>query len=314
MKFFSKKISLGAGLAVLFVVSSGVYSLGYKIAMNKFNDLVSYTQEKQKMYENLSEIDYLIRNEYIGNIDESKILEGIYIGYLGGVDDVNCKFFRRSDYLKYTEEKKNQPGEVLTDKFKNGSIGYIKIGSLGKGSGDEFIKTVDSFKSEQIDKIIIDLRTSYGGIMEEGFKILKYLAPEGDLVYTLKKSGEKAVVCSSDTPRADLKVVILTSNYSWGAAEVVASGLKDSINAKIVGQITSGNAATEKMVEINEESVIVFPDATYVTLGNNNFYGKGLSQDQIVNMDEKKEILLHQSKLSYEEDDQLQTAINVIDE
>ncbi len=314
MKFLSKKVSLGVGLAVLFVVASGVYSLGYKIAMDKFNNLVSYTQEKQKMYGNLSEIDYIIRNEYIGNIEESKLLEGIYIGYLGGVDDVNCKFFNRADYLKYTEEKKNQPSEVFVDKIKDRSIGYIRFGTLGKNSGDEVIEAIDSFKSKQVDKIIIDLRSSYGGMVEEAFKILRYLAPEGDLVYTVNKNGEENVVCKSDTPGVDVKVVVLTGNYSWGAAEIIASGLKDSINAQVVGGITSGNAATEKMVEIDEDSIMVFPDAVYVTSKKDNFYGKGVSPDHIVSMDEQKEILCLQNKLSYEKDDQLQKAINIINE
>lgn len=59
MKIKNRKISLGAGLAVLFLTSSVVYSIGYKVAMNKFNSIVSTTQEKQKMYGDLSEIDYL---------------------------------------------------------------------------------------------------------------------------------------------------------------------------------------------------------------------------------------------------------------
>lgn len=313
MKFLSKKIPLGEGLAILFIVASGVYSLGYKIAMDKFNNLVSYTQEKQKMYGNLSEIDYIIRNEYIGKIEEDKLLEEIYIGYLNGVDDINCKFFKRNDYFKYLEEKNNQPSEVFAEKI-DGSIGYIRLRALGKNSGEELISVIDSFRSQEVKNIVIDLRHLCGGIIEEAFKILKYLAPEGDLVYTVSKNGEEKVACSSETPKVDVNIAVIVDNYSCGSAEVLAMGLKDSVNAKIIGEVTEGSVSREKMVEIDEDSIMVFPDAVYVTSKKEDFYGKGLMPDYLVKIDDKKEILLKQNKLPYIEDDQLQTAIKVINE
>ena len=48
-KILSKKVSVGITVAALFIVAALVYSLGYNMAMRKFDDIVGYTQEKQKM-------------------------------------------------------------------------------------------------------------------------------------------------------------------------------------------------------------------------------------------------------------------------
>ena len=49
MKIMNKKISLLAVIVLMFVVGAVVYSLGYRMAMNKFNNVISYNQEKQKI-------------------------------------------------------------------------------------------------------------------------------------------------------------------------------------------------------------------------------------------------------------------------
>ncbi len=305
MKLFDKKVSLVKAVAVMFVVSSGVYSLGYKIAMDKFNSLVSFSQEKQKMYGDLSEIDYSIRNEYIGQVDEQKILDSLYRGYISGVDD--CKFLDKNQYDEYKKENENIPAEVSWDEIEG--VGYLRCKSLGKGSADMLIDKLEDFLLNGTNNIVLDLRISENGNIDEVFKILQYIAPSGDIIYTVDKNGKKEVVCKSNGEGINCKMSILTSKNCSKYAEILALGLKHSLNAKIVGENTKGNFEREKVTLISENSVIIFPDAKYIT-STEDLDKKGLSPDKFEELSEENSLLLKEEKLPYAEDNQLQSAID----
>ena len=57
--FFNKKLSIKSVLIIIFIVSAIIYFIAYMIAINKFNSVVSYTHEKQRMYSILSEAIFL---------------------------------------------------------------------------------------------------------------------------------------------------------------------------------------------------------------------------------------------------------------
>ena len=312
MKVFSKKISLGMGLTVLFIVASVVYSLGYKIAMDKFNNLVSFTREKQNMYGNLSEIDYNIQNLYIGDTNKSKILEGIYRGYFSSLEDKNCKFLTREEYNSYLKQKKECPADVLWDIIGD-SIGYLRCKSFGKGFADMFLERINYFSSNDMKDIIIDLRTSHEGDIEETFKILKNILSEENLVYSVNKSGKKEIVCKGENKdKLSLNVFLLTSRNCGIASEILASALKDCLNAKIIGENTKGNFIREKIIELSEDFVIIFPDAKYITFREEDLYKKGLTPDENIEFSEETIKMLEEESLPYLEDSALKCAINLI--
>lgn len=311
MKIFNKKISLGIGLTALFIVASCVYSLGYKMAMNKFNNMVSYNSEKQKIYSDLSEIDYNIRSEYIGNIDESKILNGISDGYFSALEDNNCRLLNKNEYQEYLKKIDNCQAEFFWDELDN-SVGYLNCKTFGKGSADLFLERLDYFSSSGINNIILDLRLSEEGDIEEIFKILQYILPENEGIYSVDKHHKKEIICqSSNNNSNNFKFLILTSNITSGCSEILALSLKDILGAKTIGEITRGNTIKEKIVEISENTIIIFPNAKYVTSQGGDIYGKGLNSDTEINISDEEINSLRENTLSYEDDECVQKAIDI---
>ncbi len=311
MKVFNKKVSLGIGLATLFIVASCVYSLGYKMAMNKFNNMVSYTNEKQKIYSDLSEIDYNIRNEYIGNIDESKILSGISNGYFSALEDDNCKLLDKNEYQEYLKEIDGYQAEITWDKL-NDSVGYLDCKTFGKGSADSFLERLDYFNSNGINNIILDLRLSEKGNIEEIFKILQYILPENEGIYSVDKSDKKEMICqSSNNNNSNFKFLVLTSNITSGCSEILALSLKDILGAQIIGEATCGNTVKEKIVEISENTVVIFPNAKYITSQGGDIYARGLNPDTEINISDEEISSLQENTLSYEDDECVQKAIDI---
>lgn len=88
----SKKLSLGAAVALVAVSAAVTVSLTYVYAMKNFNAKMADVNERQAMYTKLSEIDQKARQEYIGTINETTLNDGICAGYLAGLGDSHAKY------------------------------------------------------------------------------------------------------------------------------------------------------------------------------------------------------------------------------
>lgn len=311
MKILHKKIPLGFVLVAIFVIATLVYSLGYKMAMDKFNNVVSYTQEKQKMYSTLSEVDYNVRKEYVGDISETDLLKSLCKGYIDGLNDKNCKFFTKQEYKDYNETKEKQSSDVEFIHLSE-DIGYLRCRTLGSDSSKLFTESLNSAVSLGLNKLIIDLRNSDVGNINEAFKILQYLLPTGDIVSTVDKKDNKEIVCKSTSSGVSAKIVVLVNSKTSGAAEIIASALKDKGDIKIVGNETAGDAVREKVINLSDDTVLIVPDAYYITKSENKIFKKGVSPDINSDLPEDSKKLLDGKNLPYDQDNQLQDAIRAI--
>ncbi len=311
MKLLNKRVPIGFVLVAIFVIATLVYSLGYKMAMDKFNNVVSYTQEKQKMYSNLSEVDYNVRKEYIGDISETNLLNSLCKGYIDGLNDKNCKFFNKQEYKNYNESKENIVSDVEFIHLDD-DTGYLRCGTLGNDVSKFVTESLGSAFSGGMNKLIIDLRNSDGGNVNEIFRILQYLMPAGDIVSAVDKKNNKEVVCKSISSGINARIAVLVNNKTSGVPEIIASALKDKGDVKIVGNETAGNAVREKIINLSDDTVLVLPDAYYITKSGNIIFKKGIKPDVTSDLSNDLKILLEAKNLPYDKDNQLQDAIRLI--
>lgn len=278
LKFLNKKISLSIFLASIFVASALVYSLGYKIAMDKFNDVVSYVQEKEKMYSVLSELDHHVRSEYISEPSEADVTTSLCEGYINGLKDSSCGYWDKQGYKEYQESNKKLKPKIEYKKLAD-NVAYIKCDNFLNNASKEIIDKIDSTFVSGIGNIVFDLRNCEKSSDEEVFKVLQHIIPSGDIVSAVNRKNESEVVCKSTSSGVDLNFVVLVNEKTAGGAEVLASALKDSKNAKIIGAKTAGNPVRTKKVTLSDDSVVVFADAYYVTKSGNSIFKKGLIPD-----------------------------------
>ncbi|MBQ6570255.1 MAG: peptidase S41, partial [Clostridia bacterium] len=88
----SKKISLGAVIALMAITAAITVSITYTVAMKVFNQRVYSVTERQNMYDKLSEIDRKMRQYYYGDIDEEKLRTLLAEGYVSGIGDDHCRY------------------------------------------------------------------------------------------------------------------------------------------------------------------------------------------------------------------------------
>lgn len=312
MKILHKKISLGWVIAAMFIMATAVYSLGYKMAMDKFNNVLSYTQEKQKMYSSLSELDSNIRKGYVAEIKESDLLKAVCAGYTRGLNDVNCKLFTPAEYQAFTKEQDSVSADVKSEKLSN-DIGYIKLNSLNSGAGNNFTNAVDELIDNHAEKIIIDMREVNAGKEDEAFKVIKHLLGGDATVSTLDAENKKSVVCKCDGTGINAKIIALVNSNTSGASEIIASALKDEESAQVVGEGTAGNCVRIKSATLSDDSVVIFPDAYYITKSENIIFKSGVKPDvKSGSLSDEDAELLKKGALSYDADSQIQDAIALL--
>ena len=96
-----KRFPLGAAVSISAVTAAVTVSLTYVYAMNSFNAKVADINERQAMYQKLSEIDQKVRQDYIGSIEENTLTDGICAGYVAGLGDSHAQYLSARKYKEY---------------------------------------------------------------------------------------------------------------------------------------------------------------------------------------------------------------------
>lgn len=146
-------------------------------------------------------------------------------------------------------------------------VGYIRIGSFGATTYEEFIEALDKLKKEGMKDLIIDLQENGGGYLQAAVNILNELLPKGELlVYTEGRVAPKQEFHSQGNGRfLEGKVVVLVNEYSASASEIVSGAIQDLDRGIIVGRRTFGKGLVQRPIDLPDGSMIRLTVAHYYT-------------------------------------------------
>lgn len=308
MRILRKNVPGGVVIAFVCIAGAAAYSLGYMIAMRKFNDVVAYNQERANMYSKLSEIDKMIRQEYIGNVDEKELMSDICEGYVRGLESSSCKYLSPDEYKECMSDKSSDENAVKYEMLHD-NVGYIKVNSLANNTGDMFVDALKALFGEGVQKVVLDIRGLDGTNLEYIEKCFDSLSRNGDSIKSIDKKGNKEVVYKTGSDRMDIKFAVIVDSDTEGVPELIASACKDSGFGRVIGEKTKGNAVYEKTSELSDGSGLIFPIAHLVTQKEEILTNKGVLPDDEVILDGDKKELFKRGELSHDEDIQLQKAI-----
>lgn len=203
--------------------------------------------------------------------------------------------------LEVTRDKVDVPTveHKMLDKSKG--IGYIQITQFEEVTYDQFKEALDDLKKQGMKSVIFDLRNNPGGLYDTVCEMLDDLLPEGTLVYTKDKDGNKQEK-ESDANFLDMPMVVLQNENSASASEIFAGAIQDFRAGKIVGTQSFGKGIVQSIIPLSDGSAVKLTVEKYYTPKGVNIHGKGITPDVKVEIskDGKK-------------DNQLQKAIEVIE-
>ena len=199
----------------------------------------------------------------------------------------------------------NIKSEVLEN-----NIGYIRISMFDSEISKFFKEHLNELLKKNIKGLIIDVRDNPGGDYDQVAEIADRLVPEGLIVYTEDKKGNKQEK-KSDATELDLPMVVLVNENSASASEVLSGALKDHNKAILVGTKTFGKGLVQAVVNLEDGSGLKVTIARYFTPSKVCIQDVGIEPNIKVEINEKYRGY-SVSQIPVEEDNQLQKAIEVL--
>ena len=147
---------------------------------------------------------------------------------------------------------------------ENNKIGYIYISAFTSTVGEEFKKALGELESEGISSLIIDMRYNYGGYLKGATDIANFLLEKDKIIYTLEGKDSREVYRDQTDEHRAYPIVVLVNDSSASASEVLASALKDSYGATIVGQITYGKGRVQQARTLEDGSMVKYTTAKWL--------------------------------------------------
>lgn len=199
----------------------------------------------------------------------------------------------------------------VTGQSLDNGLYYIRIGNFEQDAAKDTIAAIEEALDQGAKGIIFDVRYNPGGYKRELVQLLDYLLPAGPLFRSLDYAGRESVD-NSDEKYLDLPMAVLVNYNSYSAAEFFGAALQEYDAAVIVGQQTYGKGRFQTAFELSDGSAINISIGQYTTPMGVSLVGKGITPDHVVELEEQEEADLYYGLLAFEDDDQLQKAIEVL--
>lgn len=174
----------------------------------------------------------------------------------------------------------------MIDKKKK--MAYMAITEFDENTAVQFEKQLAKLKKKKVKGIIFDLRYNPGGIYQVVCKMLDDILPEGTIVFTKDKHGEREVE-KSDARCLKIPMVILQNEGSASASEIFAGAVQDYKVGTIVGTQSYGKGVVQSTYPFNDGTALKLTVKKYYTPNGRNINGKGITPDVKVENDGKKD-------------------------
>ena len=378
------------GVLVVALAAGGVKF----VQQRQYNGVLSDSSHVQK----IEYLEKMIDQEYLGEVDNAEMAEGIYAGLVYGLGDVYSRYYTADEYAQETastdgayagigvsiQKNKNggvqiaecyeggpgaeaglQTGDVITaindtdvtdmelsdvvslirenkdntivltvfreneEKSREISVdvtdvelpsvfgemldkktGYIQITQFTGVTPQQYKDMFAELKDKGLERLVIDLRDNPGGLLTSVCDILREILPEGLIVYTEDKYGNREEENCDGKHQLDMPLAVLVNENSASASEIFAGAVQDHEVGTIVGTTTYGKGVVQELRQLSDGSAVKLTVSNYYTPNGNSINKVGIKPDVEVKLASE---LLNKDEITHEEDNQLQKALDVIE-
>ena len=378
------------GVLVVALAAGGVKF----VQQRQYNGVLSDSSHVQK----IEYLEKMIDQEYLGEVDNAEMAEGIYAGLVYGLGDVYSRYYTADEYAQETastdgayagigvsiQKNKNggvqiaecyeggpgaeaglQTGDVITaindtdvtdmelsdvvslirenkdntivltvfreneEKSREISVdvtdvelpsvfgemldkktGYIQITQFTGVTPQQYKDMFAELKDKGMERLVIDLRDNPGGLLTSVCDILREILPEGLIVYTEDKYGNREEETCDGKHQLDMPLAVLVNENSASASEIFAGAVQDHEVGTIVGITTYGKGVVQELRQLSDGSAVKLTVSNYYTPNGNSINKVGIKPDVEVKLASE---LLNKAEITHEEDNQLQKTLDVIE-
>ncbi len=207
--------------------------------------------------------------------------------------DVTVTILRGGSYtfdLVLTREEIEIP--TVKSTIIDGNIGYLRIIQFTPYTAPRVEETLNGFAARGLDKLIIDVRSNPGGLLESAVDVSGQFFSGGVVVSTKYRESRQDRVHRASIGKSvpsDTDIVVLIDKGSASASEILAGALKDRGRATIIGETSFGKGSIQQMLYVDEASAIKLTTGRWYTPDGITVDKKGIEPDITVEEPELSE-------------------------
>ncbi|MET0215037.1 MAG: S41 family peptidase [Vicinamibacterales bacterium] len=175
-------------------------------------------------------------------------------------------------------------GPLVTSRLI-GTTGYLRIVSFRNGVVEELKKQAADLAKNGAKSLIIDVRRTAEGPLENGIAAARVFIKSGTLAIKAgrgKPETREPVTAKAGDGTIDLPAAVLVTTGTSGPGELFVAAMNDNDRAELVGERTLGRAGIQKLVKLPEGRGLWLTYARYLTPKGNAIQGRGLEPDVAV--------------------------------
>jgi len=134
-------------------------------------------------------------------------------------------------------------------KMIDDEVGYMAFVKFNKKASARVKEVYDELKEDGMKKLIIDVRSNPGGLLNEVVKIVNYFVPKDQIVVTTKSKVKKwsnTYKTKNEPIDLEIPIVILVNGRSASASEILAGSLQDLDRAVVIGERSFGKGLVQR--------------------------------------------------------------------
>ncbi len=192
------------------------------------------------------------------------------------------------DYLEITVERRKIETPTIVYEMDENKIATIQITEFDEVTTEQFIESMEKAEKAGMKALVLDLRDNPGGSLKTVVDIANELLPEGLVVYTEDKEGNRQEYKCKGKNEIQVPVVVLVNGNSASASEILAGAIQDYKKGTILGTTTFGKGIVQKIFPMSDGSALKLTISHYYTPAGNDIHGVGIVPDEELELDAEK--------------------------
>lgn len=160
--------------------------------------------------------------------------------------------------------------------------GYLRISQFQSRTAQQARRALERMADDQaLEGLVLDLRNNPGGILQSAVDIADIFLDDGLVVYTEGRlsNTQMSFSATSNTPVAEIPLVVLINSGSASAAEIVAGAIQDQRRGIIMGTDSFGKGSVQQIMPLDNGEGLKLTTALYYTPNGRSIQAQGISPD-----------------------------------
>ena len=160
------------------------------------------------------------------------------------------------------------------------NIGYIRINQFRDNTASDVDKVFETFNQQEIEGLILDLRSNPGGLLRSSVDIASdFLEPGQLIVYTQGKTPREEYKAERGKQQKRYPLIVLVNGGSASASEIVAGAIKDHGRGLVMGEKTFGKASVQQIFTLSGGAAVKLTVAHYYSPNGVDIHKIGIVPD-----------------------------------